>query len=156
MVRFTCAPSAAWAARRIDPIDAVVYILAQLSGAVLGALAMEGAARCGSHSGFKVATTNITATATVTVNLQPDSTPGSFRFVSRLTRVAACRQSCRRSPDMAIRFLKFAVVYLMLGMGMGMGSQGSGTTGGGSANDLATSRNASVETPQVCETSSGV
>ena len=30
--------TAAWAMRRIDPIDAVVYILAQLSGAVLGAL----------------------------------------------------------------------------------------------------------------------
>jgi len=28
--------------RRIDPIDAVVYILAQLSGAVLGALAVKG------------------------------------------------------------------------------------------------------------------
>lgn len=33
---------AAWAARRIDPIDAVVYILAQLSGAVLGALMVKG------------------------------------------------------------------------------------------------------------------
>ena len=32
--------AAAW--RRIDPIDAVVYILAQLSGAVLGALAVKG------------------------------------------------------------------------------------------------------------------
>jgi MIP family channel proteins len=30
------------AVRRIDPIDAVVYILAQLSGAVLGALATKG------------------------------------------------------------------------------------------------------------------
>ncbi len=28
--------------RRIDPIDAVVYVLAQLSGAVLGALAVKG------------------------------------------------------------------------------------------------------------------
>ena len=36
------------------------------AGAALGALAMEGAARCGNHSGFKVATTNITATAMVT------------------------------------------------------------------------------------------
>jgi MIP family channel proteins len=33
---------AAWASRRIDPIDAVVYILAQLSGAVLGALMVKG------------------------------------------------------------------------------------------------------------------
>jgi MIP family channel proteins len=32
----------AWAMRRIDPIDAVVYILAQLSGAVLGALLVKG------------------------------------------------------------------------------------------------------------------
>jgi glycerol uptake facilitator protein len=34
--------TAAWAMRRIDPIDAVVYILAQLSGAVLGALLVKG------------------------------------------------------------------------------------------------------------------
>ena len=34
--------TAAWAMRRIDPIDAVVYILAQLSGAVLGALLCKG------------------------------------------------------------------------------------------------------------------
>ena len=33
---------AATAMRRIDPIDAVVYILAQLSGAVLGALLVKG------------------------------------------------------------------------------------------------------------------
>jgi MIP family channel proteins len=33
---------AAVAARRIDAVDAVVYILAQLSGAVLGALAVKG------------------------------------------------------------------------------------------------------------------
>jgi glycerol uptake facilitator protein len=33
---------AAWASRRIDPVDAVVYILAQLSGAVLGALLVKG------------------------------------------------------------------------------------------------------------------
>ena len=33
---------AAWVTRRIDPIDAVVYILAQLSGAVLGALMVKG------------------------------------------------------------------------------------------------------------------
>ncbi|HET6831955.1 MAG TPA: aquaporin [Solirubrobacterales bacterium] len=33
---------AAAALRRIDPIDAIVYILAQLSGAVLGALAVKG------------------------------------------------------------------------------------------------------------------
>ena len=33
---------AAAAARRIDPVDAVVYILAQLSGAVLGALLVKG------------------------------------------------------------------------------------------------------------------
>ena len=33
---------AAWATRRIDPVDAVVYILAQLSGAVLGALLIKG------------------------------------------------------------------------------------------------------------------
>ena len=33
---------AAAAMRRIDPIDAVVYILAQLSGAVLGALLVKG------------------------------------------------------------------------------------------------------------------
>jgi MIP family channel proteins len=33
---------AAWAQKRIDPIDAVVYILAQLSGAVLGALMVKG------------------------------------------------------------------------------------------------------------------
>jgi MIP family channel proteins len=34
--------TAAWAMRRIDPVDAVVYILAQLSGAVLGALLVKG------------------------------------------------------------------------------------------------------------------
>ena len=34
--------TAAWAMRRIDPIDAIVYILAQLSGAVLGALLVKG------------------------------------------------------------------------------------------------------------------
>lgn len=34
--------AAAAAMRRIDPIDAVVYILAQLSGAVLGALLVKG------------------------------------------------------------------------------------------------------------------
>ncbi len=34
--------TAAWAMRKIDPIDAVVYILAQLSGAVLGALLVKG------------------------------------------------------------------------------------------------------------------
>jgi MIP family channel proteins len=34
--------TAAWAMRRIDTIDAVVYILAQLSGAVLGALLVKG------------------------------------------------------------------------------------------------------------------
>jgi MIP family channel proteins len=34
--------AAAWAMRRIDPVDAVVYILAQLSGAVLGALLVKG------------------------------------------------------------------------------------------------------------------
>ena len=33
---------AAAAMRRIDPVDAVVYILAQLSGAVLGALLVKG------------------------------------------------------------------------------------------------------------------
>jgi MIP family channel proteins len=33
---------AAWVSRRIDPVDAVVYILAQLSGAVLGALMVKG------------------------------------------------------------------------------------------------------------------
>ena len=33
---------AAWAMRRIDPVDAVVYVLAQLSGAVLGALLVKG------------------------------------------------------------------------------------------------------------------
>ena len=33
---------AAAAMRRIDPIDAVVYILAQLSGGVLGALLVKG------------------------------------------------------------------------------------------------------------------
>jgi MIP family channel proteins len=33
---------AAWITRRIDPLDAVVYILAQLSGAVLGALMVKG------------------------------------------------------------------------------------------------------------------
>jgi MIP family channel proteins len=33
---------AAWTTKRIDPIDAVVYILAQLSGAVLGALLVKG------------------------------------------------------------------------------------------------------------------
>jgi glycerol uptake facilitator-like aquaporin len=33
---------AAWASRRIDPVDAVVYVLAQLSGAVLGALLVKG------------------------------------------------------------------------------------------------------------------
>jgi MIP family channel proteins len=33
---------AAWAQKRIDPIDAVVYVLAQLSGAVLGALLVKG------------------------------------------------------------------------------------------------------------------
>lgn len=33
---------AAWAMRRIDPVDAVVYILAQLSGGVLGALMVKG------------------------------------------------------------------------------------------------------------------
>jgi MIP family channel proteins len=33
---------AAWATRRIDPLDAVVFILAQLSGAVLGALLVKG------------------------------------------------------------------------------------------------------------------
>jgi MIP family channel proteins len=33
---------AAWSLRRIDPVDAVVYILAQLSGAVLGALLVKG------------------------------------------------------------------------------------------------------------------
>jgi MIP family channel proteins len=33
---------AAWASRRIDPLDAVVYILAQLSGGVLGALLVKG------------------------------------------------------------------------------------------------------------------
>jgi glycerol uptake facilitator protein len=33
---------AAWATRRIDPVDAVVYILAQLSGGVLGALLVKG------------------------------------------------------------------------------------------------------------------
>jgi glycerol uptake facilitator protein len=38
-------PAVTWAAallRRIDPVDAVVYILAQLSGAVLGALLVKG------------------------------------------------------------------------------------------------------------------
>lgn len=34
--------SAALLLRKIDPVDAVVYILAQLSGAVLGALAVKG------------------------------------------------------------------------------------------------------------------
>ncbi len=34
--------TAAWAMRRIDPVDAIVYILAQLSGAVLGALLVKG------------------------------------------------------------------------------------------------------------------
>jgi MIP family channel proteins len=34
--------TAAWATRRIDPVDAVVYILAQFSGAVLGALLVKG------------------------------------------------------------------------------------------------------------------
>jgi MIP family channel proteins len=33
---------AAWLTRRIDPVDAVVYILAQLSGGVLGALLVKG------------------------------------------------------------------------------------------------------------------
>jgi MIP family channel proteins len=33
---------AAWTSRRIDPVDAVVYVLAQLSGAVLGALLVKG------------------------------------------------------------------------------------------------------------------
>jgi MIP family channel proteins len=33
---------AAWITRRIDPVDAVVYILAQLSGGVLGALLVKG------------------------------------------------------------------------------------------------------------------
>jgi MIP family channel proteins len=33
---------AAWAMRRIDPVDALVYILAQLSGGVLGALMVKG------------------------------------------------------------------------------------------------------------------
>jgi MIP family channel proteins len=33
---------AAWAMRRIDPVDAVVYILAQFSGGVLGALLVKG------------------------------------------------------------------------------------------------------------------
>ncbi len=33
---------AAWAMRRIDPVDAVVYVLAQLSGGVLGALLVKG------------------------------------------------------------------------------------------------------------------
>ena len=33
---------AAAAARKIDPVDAVVYILAQLSGGVLGALLVKG------------------------------------------------------------------------------------------------------------------
>ncbi len=36
--------TAAWAMRRIDPVDAVVYILAQLSGAVLGRAAGQGPA----------------------------------------------------------------------------------------------------------------
>ena len=33
---------AAWATRRMDPVDAIVYILAQLSGGVLGALLTKG------------------------------------------------------------------------------------------------------------------
>ena len=33
---------AAWALKRIDPLDALVYILAQLSGGVLGALLVKG------------------------------------------------------------------------------------------------------------------